>query len=443
MYIKSITVTYTAAPSVPAVATIGNLTPTSLVVGEINDFSLEITPATTGLVEGTDYVVDWQSSDPTILELADETYEAKAEGQVTVTVTVIPDDDATYNEVSKTFDVTVTKAPQVLAFNEVFYESFDKCDGTGGNDDSWSGSIASNDIGDSPDNSVWTFENAKAASGCIKCGTGSLGGSATANLNLDAGSYTLNFKAAAWDGSKENTTLSLSATGATLSKSSVTLEKAKFNDYTATLTVATAGEVSFKFSTNGGNSRFFLDEVILIINSAAATISSAGYATFNSEYAVDFMGTGVTVYTATDNGTTVKLTEVTTGQVPAGRAVVLYKEGGATVTAPVIEDAAELGANHLHISTGEQPENAYVLANVEGTVGFYLWESSVTLNAGKVYLQGTSGSRQFLPFADATAISDALAEKAADGVVYDLQGRRVVKAAKGLYIVNGKKIIVK
>ena len=180
------------------------------------------------------------------------------------------------------------------------------------------------------------------------------------------------------------------------------------------------------------------------------TITDAEYATFHSESAVDFSETEVTVYTATDNGTTVKLTEVTSGQVPANTPVVLYKAGGGTVRVPVIESAPAVGDNDLYISEGEAYENAYVLAKPEEKeVGFYLWDSSVELNAGKVYLQGTSegtsGSRQFLPFADATAISDARTEKDTmkDDAVYDLQGRRVAQPAKGLYIVGGRKVIVK
>ena len=89
------------------IATIGTLDPAEVNVGDIDDFSLDITPAANTLVKGTDYVVVWESSDDAILEVADETYEAKAAGEVTVTVTVTPDDDNTYEEVSRQFTVTV------------------------------------------------------------------------------------------------------------------------------------------------------------------------------------------------------------------------------------------------------------------------------------------------------------------------------------------------
>ena len=43
----------------------------------------------------------------------------------------------------------------------------------------------------------------------------------------------------------------------------------------------------------------------------------------------------------------------------------------------------------------------------------------------------------------ATGIQDVYSIKAEPGTIFDLQGRRVAKPAKGLYIINGKKIMVK
>ncbi len=180
--------------------------------------------------------------------------------------------------------------------------------------------------------------------------------------------------------------------------------------------------------------------------SKSVTITSAGYATYCSDAAMNFDGVVIKAYTATDNGSSVRLTEITSGQVPANTPVVLYKDGGTTANVPVIASADAVGSNDLRVSTGENPTNAYVLANVNGTVGFYLWDSSVTLNAGKVYLQAnssTGNARQFLPFGETTAIENVNVSKTLNGEVYDLQGRRVVKPQKGLYIVNGRKVVVK
>jgi hypothetical protein len=67
-------------------------------------------------------------------------------------------------------------------------------------------------------------------------------------------------------------------------------------------------------------------------------------------------------------------------------------------------------------------------------------------NANKAYLPAATGAEsRFLVFNfgddNATAIEGIEAESTANAVVYDLAGRRVQKAQKGLYIVNGKKVI--
>ena len=184
-----------------------------------------------------------------------------------------------------------------------------------------------------------------------------------------------------------------------------------------------------------------------VAHNIPASVTSAEYATFNSKYALDFSESGITPCTATDNGSSVKLHPITSGKVPANTPVVLYKQGGGSADVPVIPSADAVSDNELQV-VGEgglsNASNIYVLAKPEGyRVGFYLWDSTKPLNAGKVYLESTSGARGFLPFDDATSIDDVKAETTADNICYDLQGRRVTKAQKGLYIVNGKKVLVK
>lgn len=141
----------------------------------------------------------------------------------------------------------------------IFYESFDKTNGTGGNDNKWSGNIASSNL--TCDNEGWTFVKQGGANKCAKFGSGSALGSAETPAIAGAGNLTLTFKAGAWAGDK--TTLKLSATGATLSVSSVELADGAFSDYTVSITGAQAG---FKIKFAGqqtSSSRFFLDEVTI------------------------------------------------------------------------------------------------------------------------------------------------------------------------------------
>lgn len=74
--------------------------------------------------------------------------------------------------------------------------------------------------------------------------------------------------------------------------------------------------------------------------------------------------------------------------------------------------------------------------------------SGVTIPAGKAYLivaGSAAGSPALLNihFDDATGINSAISGTEKNEPVYDLQGRRVVKPTKGIYIQNGKKVILK
>lgn len=141
----------------------------------------------------------------------------------------------------------------------IFYESFDQAAGTGGNDGSWSGNIATSNL--DTDNSGWTFEKQGGASKCAKFGTGSAQGSAETPAINATGNLTLTFKAGAWTG--DATSLTLSATNATLSETSVTLADSKFTEYTINITNAKAG-FKVKFTAKQkSKSRFFLDEVTI------------------------------------------------------------------------------------------------------------------------------------------------------------------------------------
>lgn len=158
----------------------------------------------------------------------------------------------------------------------LFYESFDTNEGTGGNDDKWSGSIAANDI--ASDNTGWTFANEKGANKCAKFGSGSAAGSAKTPAITLSGNAKITFKAAAWNGNSEETTLNLSATSGTLSQTSVTMTKGAWTLYTVEVSgVEESTQITFAAS-QASNNRFFLDEVLVEeIPTVSATISDKCY----------------------------------------------------------------------------------------------------------------------------------------------------------------------
>lgn len=145
-----------------------------------------------------------------------------------------------------------------------FYESFDSCDGTGGNDGQWSGSIATSTVR-TDNNANWTFENEGGANACVKLGSGSsLGTATTPKLGINTSTAKLSFKAGAWDGSNENTTIKVTANnGGTVEPSTITLKKGQWTDYTCTISGATETTTLTFAASQTSKNRFFLDEVMV------------------------------------------------------------------------------------------------------------------------------------------------------------------------------------
>ena len=157
---------------------------------------------------------------------------------------------------------------------QVFSENFDSQTGTGGNDGSWSGSVASNSIIGLTD---WTLSSAYGANQCIKLGTRSYQGVATTPALNVAGNGVLTFRAGAWKGDNNKLLLSLEGSG-TLSETEVTLANGIFQEYTIILTgINTDTKVSFK-GEKKSNSRFFLDDVNVVLTNTCVgspfTVSS-------------------------------------------------------------------------------------------------------------------------------------------------------------------------
>ena len=164
--------------------------------------------------------------------------------------------------------------------------------------------------------------------------------------------------------------------------------------------------------------------------------------------AIDFSTaspSGLKAYIAKVEDNQVKLTEVNT--VPANTAVVLYAETADTYTLSTTAAATDdVSANELHISDGSvtgSTGNFYVLAKKSDAVGFYRVADSVTIPAGKAYLEVPSGNNNapaFIGFGDGTTgitmvQGEGFMVNGSDNY-YDLQGRRVAQPTKGLYIVN-------
>ena len=189
-------------------------------------------------------------------------------------------------------------------------------------------------------------------------------------------------------------------------------------------------------------------EVTAVPSTVSKTITAAGYATYCSPYALDFSESGLKAYIANLDGSTVKFTEVTS--VPAKTGVLLKgSEGDHTIKTTT---GGPLGAiQNLLVGVLEDtkvPAGSFVLLKTdEYGVGFYKTTAeSFTVGANTAYIPAITSARTFIGFDfdnTTTAIEGVASEKANSGEIYNLQGQRVTKTTKGLYVVNGKKVMVK
>ena len=193
---------------------------------------------------------------------------------------------------------------------------------------------------------------------------------------------------------------------------------------------------------------------------------AANYTTFCSSTNLNFASVaGLKAYIVSgyDEGY-VLMTRVT--NVPAGTGLVLYGTSGQSYDIPAGNGRAVLSnlligvTENTTIYKTEGNYTNFILARgSDGTIGFHpLKSASSTLGAGKAYLhlptwavETPSGVRSFRLIADdgttfdeTTGIADLQAEQGG-AECFDLQGRRVKASSmqKGLYIIDGRKVILK
>lgn len=188
---------------------------------------------------------------------------------------------------------------------------------------------------------------------------------------------------------------------------------------------------------------------------AAANLEGAYWTTFYSDIANYQAPEGTHVYKVSLNDTKITMTEIEDRIVNMGQGVVLKNptEGNLSMTKVDNESSDDYSDNNLvgtsTTITNPAPGNVYVL-NYKNTKGlaFYKLSSNGTIKANRAYLLVPSGSsvsaQEFFAFdATVTGVDNINAQDSEEEKVYDLQGRRIAKPAKGIYIVNGKKVIMK
>lgn len=196
---------------------------------------------------------------------------------------------------------------------------------------------------------------------------------------------------------------------------------------------------------------FRIEEAPAYLNTV--TMNTAGdyaYSTAYLPFAVD-VPEGVEAFTGAVDGEELALTSIEDGVIPARTAVVLRgTTAGSLALAPSTAAGTAAADNALQgtlEADQSTPENTYVLSAFDGEAGFYKY-TAATLPVGKAYLTlpaGTNVQKLSFSFGGQTTgiqgVQPAGEEKAATW--YDLSGRRVTQPTKGIYIVNGKKVVLK
>jgi hypothetical protein len=184
-------------------------------------------------------------------------------------------------------------------------------------------------------------------------------------------------------------------------------------------------------------------------SNAIIPVSAVGWATYCSEFALDFSEvTDLTAYTAAKDGDAVKFTKVT-GAVPANTGLLI---SGTTANVPVAAEGT--GTSLLEgvlVDTEKTANSVFVLMKGDNGLGFYKNSNVFTVRAHSAYLPANevSAARSFIALdEETTGIAELNAHNSEfiinnSDAIYNLNGQRVAQPTKGLYIVNGKKVIIK
>lgn len=255
-------------------------------------------------------------------------------------------------------------------------------------------------------------------------------------LNVNAGTYLANVA-----GGKGNTT-SLNAGGADYAVSVSDAPAFEILDGGKPVQEESNQNLNWWYD-NDGNAKWYLIEAT-DIEVALNDAGTKSYATTYLPFSVS-AAEGAELYTGELNGNEMNLTKSHTG-VAAEQGIVLVGESSATKAVLTIGEgtATSKGLVGTLAPKAVEASSVLTLGKSGSEVGFFAF-TGTQIGANKAYVEKTAGaSAVMINFGEVTGIENAVAPEAANAPLYDLSGRRVVKAVKGgLYIQNGKKFIAR
>jgi hypothetical protein len=258
--------------------------------------------------------------------------------------------------------------------------------------------------------------------------------------------------------SKDRTFYIYSKTGEVVSESLGSLSGK--NGAISTQTICLADDVDELYLQNTSANTIYDYVVVERSHVAISAVDNLGY-TFSSTLPLDFTGTTVEAYTAAYNSTSKKVELNRIYKVPANTG--LFIKGTAGDIPVLTGDADVIGTNNLvavsattTVNQTDGGDNTNFVLGVDNaaapTAAVFLKAptAGVSVGAGKAYLQiptasAPAAARMAVVFNDETTGISQIenGEWRMKNSVYNLRGQRVAQPQKGLYIVNGKKVIVK
>lgn len=213
------------------------------------------------------------------------------------------------------------------------------------------------------------------------------------------------------------------------------------------------GVASYADKNDGGNYWQFIKVTVVPL-----TIAANDYTTLCLPFNVKLPeGSAVKAYYASAAaGEVLKLEEITNGIIPANEGVILHNTSeaeAANINLTITAEEATLTDNKLKGVTakreGYDALSNYVLAAKNGATGFYK-ANFTAITANKAYLpvtnvQNAQGVMMAFSFGDeVTGVDNVNAAAPAAKKYYDLQGRRVLYPAKGIFVTeDGQKVLFK
>ncbi len=219
---------------------------------------------------------------------------------------------------------------------------------------------------------------------------------------------------------------------------------------------------------SNGDRGFYTDNahtnLYLASNAIPVNITAAGWTTLVLPYDAELPSSDLKAYTITgysDSDEEVTLTKVegtlaaNTPYLINGSDIAEYAINGTSTVFDLENTPSDSYLVGTWTDISSVPTGNYLLQyqpDARSTAFYIVEDSDLTLAANRCYLNGSSVSTANAPYFSlsmgddvATAIESALEAAQSEGneAIYDLSGRKVSKAQKGIYIKGGKKVIIK